>query len=60
MLNDLLWALYTARTDKEKSKAFKNLEKVGMDRRTASMMVNEMTDEAWLATGHDPYGNQND
>ena len=55
MLYDLLWALYTAKTDKEKSKAFRNLEKLGMDRQTATMMVNEIKDETWVSLGYNPY-----
>lgn len=55
MLYDLLWDLYTAKTDKEKSKAFRNLEKLGMDRQTATMMVNEIKDEIWVSLGYNPY-----
>lgn len=46
MLDDLLKALAEARNEKEKEKAYRNLERVGMDRMTAGMLVAEMTKEA--------------
>ena len=55
MLTDLLWALHIAKTDKERSKAFKNLEMLGMDRKTAQLLVNEISDETWISYGFNPY-----
>lgn len=42
MLDDMIQALIDAKTDKEKAKAYRNLEKVGMDRITANMLVDEI------------------
>ena len=42
MLRDMLRNLANAETKKEQEKAFKELEKVGMDRRTALMLVAEL------------------
>lgn len=46
MLDDLLKALAEARNEKEKEKAYRNLERVGMDRMTAGMLAAEMKKEA--------------
>lgn len=46
MLADLLKDLAEARNEKEKEKAYRNLERVGMDRMTANAMVAEMRKEA--------------
>lgn len=42
MLMDMIRNLANAETKKEREKAFKELEKVGMDRRTALMLVAEL------------------
>ena len=41
MLMDLVMALVTAGDQKEKERAYRNLEKVGVDRITADVMVAE-------------------
>ena len=41
MLMDLILLLLEASTEKEKERAYRNLEKVGVDRRTADMMAAE-------------------
>lgn len=46
MLADLLKALAEAGSKKEKEKAYRNLERVGMDRMTADVMVAEIRKEA--------------
>lgn len=58
MLHDLLYALYVAKTDREKSRAYKDLAMLGMDKRTADGIVNEMSDETWISFGFDPYGEE--
>ena len=45
MLQDLLEALRDAKTEKEIERAYKNLEKVGMDRITARLLVKEIYEE---------------
>lgn len=45
MLGDLIQDLVDARTPKEKEKAFRNLERVGMDRMTARILANEKRKE---------------
>lgn len=42
MLADLLKALAEAEGKKEKEKAYRTLERVGMDRMTADVMITEM------------------
>jgi hypothetical protein len=37
--------LITAKTEKERETAYKNLEKVGVDRMTADLIAREMKDE---------------
>lgn len=39
MLTDLLAALAGAKNNKEKERAYKDLERMGMDRRTADFLV---------------------
>lgn len=39
MLTDLLAALAGTKSSKEKERAYKDLERVGMDRRTADFLV---------------------
>lgn len=46
MLADLLKALAEAGDKKEKEKVYQNLERVGMDRMTANVLVAEMRKEA--------------
>ena len=46
MLADLLKALAEAGDKKEKEKVYRNLERVGMDRMTANVLVAEMRKEA--------------
>lgn len=46
MLADLLKALAEAGNTKEKEKAYQNLERAGMDRMTADVLVAEMRKEA--------------
>lgn len=43
MLEDMLLAVVNAKDNKEKETAYKNLERVGIDRRTANVLVNEYT-----------------
>lgn len=45
MLSDLVAALITAKTEEEVETAYKNLEKVGVDRWTALLLAREMLDE---------------
>ena len=45
MLKDMLEALMNAGTPKDKERAYKNLEKVGMDRRTADLLVKKLRKE---------------
>lgn len=45
MLADLIKALANAGSKKEKEKAYRNLERVGMDRMTANMLVRELKKE---------------
>ena len=45
MLSDLIAALITAKTEEELETAYKNLEKVGVDRYTALLLAREMLDE---------------
>ena len=45
MLNDLLKALAKAEDKKEKEKAYRNLEHIGMDRMTANVLVADMKKE---------------
>ena len=42
MLQDLVNQLLRAKTQKERERAYRSLERVGVDRRTARMMVSEM------------------
>ena len=42
MLSDMIAALITAKTEKEIKKAYRNLEKVGVDKMTADLLVREM------------------
>ena len=42
MLSDLFATLIKAKTPEEREKAFKNLEKVGVDRMTAIAVAREM------------------
>lgn len=46
MLADLLKALAEAGNKNEKEKVYRNLERVGMDRMTANVLVAEMRKEA--------------
>lgn len=46
MLADLVKALAEAGSKKEKEKAYRNLERAGMDRMTADVLVAEMRKEA--------------
>ena len=46
MLMDLVMALVTAVGKAEKERAYRNLEKVGVDRRTADVMAAEFYKEA--------------
>ncbi len=45
MLSDMIADLITAKTEKERETAYKNLEKVGVDRMTADLLAREMKDE---------------
>lgn len=45
MLSDMVANLITAKTEKEKETAYKNLEKVGVDRYTADLLAREMKEE---------------
>lgn len=45
MLSDLVAALITANTEEELETAYRNLEKVGVDRWTALLLAREMLDE---------------
>lgn len=45
MLSDMIVDLITAKTEKERETAYKNLEKVGVDRMTADLIAREMKDE---------------
>lgn len=45
MLGDLIMDLLTAADRKEKEKAYRRLEKVGVDRRTADVMASEFYKE---------------
>lgn len=45
MLMDLVMALVTAGDQKEKERAYRNLEKVGVDRITADVMATEFYKE---------------
>ena len=42
MLMDLIEALMSAATEKDKERAYRNLEKVGMDKATADAVVKEL------------------
>lgn len=44
MLQDLIMNLLSAGDKKEKERAYKQLEKVGVDRRTADVIAHEMMD----------------
>ena len=44
MLSDLIVVLQNAKTAAEKEKAYRQLEKVGMDRMTADIIAAEMED----------------
>lgn len=45
MLSDMIADLILAKTEKEIETAYKNLEKVGVDRMTADLLAREMLDE---------------
>ena len=45
MLSDMIADLITEKTEKERETAYKNLEKVGVDRMTADLLAREMLDE---------------
>ena len=45
MLSDLIADLITAKTEEELETAYKNLEKVGVDRWTALLLAREMKEE---------------
>lgn len=45
MLSDMIADLITSKTEKERETAYKNLEKVGVDRMTADLLAREMKDE---------------
>ena len=45
MLSDMIANLITAKTEKERETAYRNLEKVGVDRMTADLLAREMKDE---------------
>lgn len=45
MLEELVTELANAKTDKEKEKAFRQLERVGVDRLTARVLVEELRKE---------------
>jgi hypothetical protein len=45
MLSDMIADLITAKTEKERETAYKNLEKVGVDRMTADLLAREMLEE---------------
>ena len=45
MLSDMIADLITAKTEKERETAYRNLEKVGVDRITADLLAREMKDE---------------
>lgn len=45
MLQDLIMNLLSAGDKKEKEKAYKQLEKIGVDRASANAIVNEMMKE---------------
>lgn len=45
MLSDLVAALITAKTEEELETAYRNLEKVGVDRWTALLLAREMKEE---------------
>lgn len=46
MLLDLINALINAETEKDKERAYRNLEKVGMDRVSANCIMQEMLKES--------------
>lgn len=41
MLHNLLEALINAKTEKEKEKAYKSLERLGVDRNTANVLISD-------------------
>ena len=45
MLSDMIADLILAKTEKERETAYRNLEKVGVDRMTADLLAREMMDE---------------
>ncbi len=45
MLDDMIQALMEAKTPKEKELAYRNLERVGMDRTTANVVASEKRKE---------------
>ena len=45
MLSDLITALMNAKTETELETAYRNLEKVGVDRWTALLLAREMKEE---------------
>ena len=45
MLSDRVANLITAKTEKEKETAYRNLEKVGVDKMTADLLVREMLNQ---------------
>lgn len=45
MLSDMIADLITAKTEEERETAYRNLEKVGVDRWTANLLVREMLEE---------------
>ena len=45
MLSDMIADLITAKTEKERETAYRNLENVGVDRMTADLLAREMLDE---------------
>lgn len=51
MLMDLVMELVTASCKEEKEKAYRRLEKVGVDRRTADVMAAEFTKEGTNGNG---------
>ena len=45
MLSDMIADLILAKTEKERENAYRNLEKVGVDRMTADLLAREMLEE---------------
>lgn len=45
MLNDMIMDVVRAKTDNEREKAYRRLEKVGMDRMTVNVVIRDMAQQ---------------